>query len=109
MSIVFGQRVPQMSTQLAKALAQNTADLDHLLKPGSIPPIDLIPALRYVPERWAGWKRFCNQARERYRRFFGDLVDGCEARMHDGKGNGCFIETILEREHELGMTRDMIG
>ncbi|KAG9015638.1 hypothetical protein FRB90_004645 [Tulasnella sp. 427] len=109
MSVVFGQRIPQMSSQLAKGLAQNSADLDHLVKPGNTPPIDLIPAFKYIPERWAKWKTFCNESRDRHREYYAGLVNGCESRLQNGKGNGCFIETLLERQKELEMTKEMIA
>ncbi|KAG9015639.1 hypothetical protein FRB90_004646 [Tulasnella sp. 427] len=109
MSVVFGQRIPQMSSQLAKGLAQNSSDLDYLVKPGNTPPIDLIPAFKYVPERWAKWKTFCNESRDRLRDYYAAVVSGCETRLQNGKGNGCFIETLLERQKELEMTREMIA
>lgn len=106
--MVFGQRIPQPTSQLAKGLAHNCADLDYLVRPGNIPPIDLIPAFKYVPERWAKWKTFCNESKDRHRDYYSELVSGCESRIQSGKGNGCFIETLLERKEELGMTREMI-
>ncbi|KAG8949194.1 hypothetical protein FRC04_008992 [Tulasnella sp. 424] len=108
LSVVFGQRIPQPTSQLAKGLAHNCADLDYLVRPGNIPPIDLIPAFKYVPERWAKWKTFCNESKDRHRDYYSELVSGCESRIQSGKGNGCFIETLLERKEELGMTREMI-
>lgn len=103
--VVFGQRIPQMSSQLAKGLVLTS---NILVKPGNTPPIDLIPAFKYVPERWAKWKTFCNESRDRHRDYYDDLVGGCERRLQNGKGNGWFIETLLERKEELEMTREMI-
>lgn len=89
-------------------LAKNGEHLDALVRPGNTPPIDLIPLFKYVPERWAKWKILCRDLREDQRKFYSDLVEACETRVKNGQGNGCFVETLLERQEELGMTRDMI-
>lgn len=35
----------------------------HILLPGVYPPLDLVPALKYLPERWAPWLAACRRSR----------------------------------------------
>ncbi|KAG8949193.1 hypothetical protein FRC04_008991 [Tulasnella sp. 424] len=107
-SIVFGQRIPRHNSPLAATFRGNSEMLDYLLQPGNTPPVDLIPALKMVPERFAKWKTVCRTQREHIRSFYDGLVSMCEERMKRGDGNGCFVETLLERRESLGMTREMI-
>ncbi|KAJ7869854.1 cytochrome P450 [Mycena olivaceomarginata] len=47
-----------------------------LLEPGAVPPVDAIPILKRIPERWAKWKRDCKRVRDLQRaRYFGLLED----------------------------------
>ncbi|KAG8898386.1 hypothetical protein FRC00_002876 [Tulasnella sp. 408] len=82
--------------------------LDDLVKPGSTPPVDLIPILHYVPERWAKWKTLIRTQKEHHRVFYNWLLSTVETRMEEGRGNGCLIETLLSKREELGITREMI-
>ncbi|KAJ7830889.1 cytochrome P450, partial [Mycena olivaceomarginata] len=35
----------------------------HILLPGVYPPLDLVPALKYLPERWAPWLAACRRSK----------------------------------------------
>ncbi|KAG8899458.1 hypothetical protein FRB99_006703 [Tulasnella sp. 403] len=107
-AVVFGQRVARVTSWIARALANTSGTQDHLLTPGVTPPIDLVPLFKYVPERWAKWKTICRNARDAQRDMNDRLTTACEERLQNGRGNGCFIETLCERRQELGMTRDMV-
>ncbi|KAG8898385.1 hypothetical protein FRC00_002875 [Tulasnella sp. 408] len=91
-----------------RALSVQYQALDGLIKPGSTPPVDLIPALHYVPERWAKWKTLIRTQRERHGGFYDWLLGTVETRIEEGRGNGCLIETLLSSKEELGITREMI-
>ncbi|KIO23878.1 hypothetical protein M407DRAFT_15500 [Tulasnella calospora MUT 4182] len=103
-SIVFGQRIPRYDSPLAATFRGNTdvdvhpefQVLDDLVKPGSTPPVDLIPILHYVPERWAKWKTLIRTQKERHRVFYDWLLSTVETRIAEGRGNGCLIETLLK-------------
>ncbi|KAJ7729426.1 cytochrome P450 [Mycena olivaceomarginata] len=43
-----------------------------VLEPGATPPVDMIPILKYVPERWAKWKRDCAKTRKLQRDLYFD-------------------------------------
>ncbi|KAG9051644.1 hypothetical protein FS837_000031 [Tulasnella sp. UAMH 9824] len=107
-AIIFGRRLPRANSYAAVTLNENSQVLDDLVKPGSTPPVDLIPILHYVPERWAKWKTLIRTQKERHRVFYDWLLSTVETRMEAGRGNGCLIETLLSKREELGITREMI-
>jgi hypothetical protein len=77
------------------------------MEPGATPPVDMIPILKLVPERWAKWKRDCRKIRKRQRAMFFGLLNETILRLRQGEKNGSYMEEVLEREEELGLTREM--
>lgn len=51
-----GRRLDDMPPGYADAFFQSQADILKLSVPGAVPPVDVFPILRYVPEFLAGWK-----------------------------------------------------
>lgn len=84
-------------------------EVEALLEPGAHPPIDLMPILEYIPERWASWKGICRHLRAKQRGLYLRLRDQCETRMREGRRNGSFMESLFDQKEKLGLTRDMIG
>ena len=106
LSIVFGKRAPRFSTKEVSDFYHVQHKWEHLLFPGSYPPVDQLPWLKLVPERFAKWKRVCREVRELQQKLYFGLLDETENR---GAENGCFMETIIRRAHEWGLSREMIG
>ena len=79
---------------------------ENLLFPGAFPPVDQVPLLKHVPERFARWKRVCRQVRDLQHDLYFGLLEETEKR---GFENGCFMETIIRRAHEWGLNREMVG
>lgn len=79
------------------------------MEPGAHPPMDLIPILKRVPERFAAWKKLCKEVRRLQRTLYFSLLSECEQRIHEGRRNGSFMEGIIDRQEEFGMTREHVG
>jgi hypothetical protein len=79
------------------------------LEPGATPPLDYFPFLKYVPERWASWKKMCQFVRKLQRDMYFNLLDKTQERVRRGEGNGSYVETLVERREELGLNREMLG
>ncbi|KAJ7578559.1 cytochrome P450 [Mycena floridula] len=109
LSVVYGKRVPRDSTYEMKVFFEALSIWENVLDPSAHPPVDLLPFLKYVPERWAPWKRLCSRARYLQRGLYLGLVDECEKRIQRNEENGCYIETILQRQRELGIDREAIA
>lgn len=101
LSATFGTRCPRYNDSLASEFCSIERDFDELLDPGVHPPIDVVPLLQYVPERWAPWKTICRNLRIRQQTFYHGLMDSCERRMKDSRSNGCFLEDIIKNQESL--------
>ena len=106
LSIVFGKRAPRFSTKEVTAFYHVQHIWEYLLFPGSFPPVDQIPWLKYVPEMLAKWKQVCRQVRGLQRELYFGLLEETEKRSAE---NGCFMETIIKRADEWGLDREMVG
>lgn len=80
-----------------------------ILEPGALPPLDLIPILRYVPERWASWKGISKEVRRLQRKLYFGLVERCRLRIKSDRRNHCFMEYVLENQEKYNMSDEMIG
>ncbi|KAJ7359848.1 cytochrome P450 [Mycena albidolilacea] len=108
-SVLHGKRVPRYETEEVTRYITVMHEWIALLQPGAVPPVDAIPILKLIPERWAKWKRECKRIRHLQRaRYFGLLEDTRE-RMRQNQHNGSFMEVVLERQAELGMDDEMAG
>ncbi|KAG8933934.1 hypothetical protein FRC00_012674, partial [Tulasnella sp. 408] len=81
MSVVHGQRCPRYATPRAQNLIINLKTFSQLVRPGETPPLDLIPALKYVPERFAQWKTTLKNLRNAQREYYGGLMEETKQRM----------------------------
>lgn len=109
MSVAFGKRCPRYETEHLRLFFEMEHAWESLNEIGAQPPVDLIPILRYVPERWAPWKTLCRKVRSMQRELYLGLLDECEDRLRRGVGNGCYMEDIFEKREELGLDREMVA
>lgn len=109
-TLVYGKRWLQLSD--AETFFEGIDLLFNVIDPGAHPPIELFWPLKYVPyvERlgWAKWKPLCDYTKTLRGNLYGKLLEECEERLKNGVGVGCYIETILNNQARLGMTRDEI-
>ncbi|KAI0698161.1 cytochrome P450 [Cytidiella melzeri] len=106
LSVVFGKRAPRFATKEVTAFYHVQHIWEYLLFPGSFPPVDQIPWLKYVPEMFAKWKGVCREVRDLQRDLYFGLLEEAEKR---GTENGCFMETIIKRANEWNLDREMVG
>ncbi|KAJ7445976.1 cytochrome P450 [Mycena galericulata] len=109
LSVLCGKRAPRYETPETTAFFHVTHEYTSLLDIGATPPVDMIPLLKLVPERWAKWKRDCKNVRALHRALYFGLVDEAAERVRSGGENGSYIEEVLARQDEFGMDREMTG
>ena len=109
LAITFGIRAPRHDSKLVQQFCNLEHDWEDLIAPGHHPPVDLLPILRYVPERWAKWKGVCREMRVRQDGYYFGLLDSCDVRMQKEKQNGCFMEHILQEKEKFGLTREAVA
>ncbi|KAG8886909.1 hypothetical protein FRB98_000784 [Tulasnella sp. 332] len=107
--IVVGQRAPRPNSPLATELDRNTAVLNELFKVGGIPPVDLIPSLAHIPERWAAWKTKLFGLENRQKIYYSKLLKDTQARIEKGaSGRADMLSIACEKQDELKLTEDAI-
>ena len=86
-----------------------TFEPPRLQQPGVHPPVDLIPIMKYIPERWASWKTEVKITRNLQRKLYYGLLEHVETKLQTGSSNGCFMETVIEKGPGFGLDREAIG
>lgn len=77
-----------------------------LIEPGAVPPLDMLPILKYIPERFARWKMLANTAKRLQYALYSRLFKDVKAKIENGQTNGCWMETVVERGPSLGLDDD---
>ncbi|THV02733.1 cytochrome P450 [Dendrothele bispora CBS 962.96] len=108
-SVVYGIRAPNLK-------GQEITDFYHFLdlwnrynEPGRHPPVDLIPILKYVPMRWALWKREAKVVRNLRQAHYYSLLDRVQKRVDRGASFGAFMEQIVQDYESTGMDRELMA
>lgn len=109
LSVLYGTRAPRYESPATAAFFKAQHEWECLLEPGATPPIDMIPLLKYVPERFAKWKRNVRKTRDLQRAVYFGLLDKTKERMQSGEANGSYMEEILARKQEFGLDYENIG
>lgn len=109
LSVLFGKRAPRFETKEVSEFFEVQHMWEEVLNPGALPPIDFLPFLKYMPKILAPWKVKCDTTRYLQRKLYFGLLRETEERVAQGHENGSFMEQILARQEELGMSRELVG
>ncbi|CAL1707469.1 unnamed protein product [Somion occarium] len=109
LAVVFGIHCPTYENGFVAKLYSTLWEWEQVIRPGGVPPVDIFPILKYVPERWAAWKALCRDIRKNQRKIFFGLLDICEDRMNQDRRNDCFLEHVLDKREEYGLDCEMIA
>ncbi|KAK7687148.1 hypothetical protein QCA50_009651 [Cerrena zonata] len=96
LAAVFGVRCATSDNPFIAEFFETQRRFEHILRPGGAPPVDMIPILKYIPERWAPWKELCRDFRARQQKYFHRLQEKCVDRIAKDQRNGSFVEYLLE-------------
>ena len=80
----------------------------HALELGTMPPVDIFPILKYVPARFAPWKREVNEIRHLQETLYGRLLSDVEDRIKEGILLDVFMEKAIQNADEWGLNREML-
>ncbi|CAE6523007.1 unnamed protein product [Rhizoctonia solani] len=109
LSVLFGKRAPRFETQEVVDFFEAQHMWEQVLTPGALPPVDFLPFLKWMPRPLAQWKDYCDETRKRQRDLYFGLLRETEERVANGHENGCFMEEVLARQEEFGMSRELVG
>ncbi|KAK1990898.1 cytochrome P450 [Colletotrichum falcatum] len=99
MSSVFGTRGKDFSDEgRIKQFFACQAEWAGMLDQGAVPPFDVFPFLRHVPDAvtpWSGWKQRAAALKRKQNGLYHDLFEEAKARVEQGKGEGSFVSSLL--------------
>ncbi|KAG8916693.1 hypothetical protein FRC02_003649, partial [Tulasnella sp. 418] len=83
--------------------------ISELCEAGNTPPVDLLPILAYIPDMFVGyWKARCVTIDHTMQDLLWDLLRNAEKRLVEERGNGCYIEVMLQNAEEWDLNKDDI-
>ncbi|KAG8915144.1 hypothetical protein FRC02_004656, partial [Tulasnella sp. 418] len=105
-STVGGVRIPFTSSPLRDKFFHIYHLINEVTEPGHTPPVDLIPILNYLPDRFAmNWKARCDAIRQQLDDVLHVMVTGVEQRLREGRSVGCHLELMLQNAEEWQFDR----
>ncbi|TFK49876.1 cytochrome P450 [Heliocybe sulcata] len=110
LSVTFGKRAPHTRTRELLAFFEMHPLWERILMPGSYAPVDFLPFLKYVPERWAAWKGDCKRVKKMQEDLYFGLMEETKHRLEKkGQENGSYMETVIKKADEWGYNYQMVG
>uniref|UniRef100_A0A8H8CKL1 Cytochrome P450 n=1 Tax=Psilocybe cubensis TaxID=181762 RepID=A0A8H8CKL1_PSICU len=109
-SVLYGKPAPRIDSQDFTLFCDYFHHFTKMLSPGDAAPVDLFPVLKYVPERWAPWKKLWRKTRQLQRMLYFSLLDHTEQEFRHGPvGGGTIMEGLLEKMPGDVVNREMLG
>ncbi|KAL0767012.1 hypothetical protein CaCOL14_010583 [Colletotrichum acutatum] len=106
MSSVFGTRGKDFSDEgKIKKFFECQAEWAGMLDQGAVPPFDVLPFLRYVPDfltPWRGWKLRAADLKLKQNGLYHDLFEEAKARISQGKAGDSFVAGLLRDNEKEG-------
>ncbi|KAK6995986.1 putative cytochrome P450 [Favolaschia claudopus] len=106
-SVLYGKRVPRYDNEEMKQFNHIVRSFNILMAPGGAPPVDLIPVLKYIPERFAPWKTEARRIKNLQHKHYWTMLNDAKDRMLRGEGHGCCMEQVFKHQEELGMSDEL--
>ncbi|KAI0394139.1 cytochrome P450 [Xylariaceae sp. FL0594] len=104
----FGKRVKHY---VEGGEIQRFFDLEHdfatVMAPGFVPPYDIFPFLKFIPDfltPWRGWKQKTRSVGERQRALYRELFLGVKERMAQGRSQDCFLADVIRQQEKTRYT-----
>lgn len=106
MASLFGTRAKEFTeNSLIKRFFDMEHDWETLVAPGCLPPYDIFPLLKILPEfltPWRGWKQKARFLGQNQHALYRKLTDEVRQRIAQGRSRGCFLEDVLRDQEKNG-------
>ncbi|KAK9770477.1 putative Cytochrome P450 [Seiridium cardinale] len=106
MASVFGARGKEYSDgEKIKQFFTVQSEWAGLLDQGAVPPYDVFPFLRYIPDfvtPWRGWQKRAAALKARQSSLYHDLFEEAKERVDAGKGQSSFVASLLRNQERDG-------
>ncbi|KAF9463700.1 cytochrome P450 [Collybia nuda] len=109
-TIAYGQRAPFFDGDDVIEYYRAIDGVIRLISPGTYPPVDIIPILKYLPEWLAPWKAVGRDLKARRARYYQGLYRQAMENSRRGELTNrvqCFVEWLTEAD--LNLDREFIS
>ncbi|KXJ84916.1 cytochrome P450 [Microdochium bolleyi] len=108
-SVAYGLRSESYSTSHVIELYDIIDRFSTLLEPGALPPVDIFPLLRLLPESWFGnWVQKCTAIRLRMKKLYSGVLSKVLDRRRAHITRSSAIDYVLDRQDSLSMTQNQL-
>ncbi|KAF8520307.1 cytochrome P450 [Gautieria morchelliformis] len=106
--IVYGCRSPLITSEDVSDIIYVHPQFIDALEFGRLPPVDLFPILKLVPERFAKWKRIVKNIGSLHDTMYDRLLRKVESRMARGESTPGLMEEAIKEADEWGLDRELL-
>lgn len=79
------------------------------MEPGNTPPVDIYSFLHYIPQKLFGnWRSRAKEVRDEMCQLYGQYLDLVVSRRKKIGSTGSFMDTVLDQNEKLGLTRHQL-
>ncbi|KAF9525600.1 cytochrome P450 [Crepidotus variabilis] len=108
-SITYGCRFPRFDSKECADFYAMVDKWSELMEPGRHPPIDLLPILKLIPEKFAAWRQEAKVVRQMQHQLYFHMLDCVNDRFKHNQGVGAFMEDIIQKKDQLGLDRELMA
>ena len=85
-------------------------DWSEVMETGATPPVDILPILKWVPERFFGnWISHSRKVGKAMDSLYGRMISQVLERRSKSGNRGSFLDNILDQQEKLGLTRNELN
>ena len=104
---MYGIRSATVDTPHLVKLFELMEGFSEIMEPGSTPPVDIFPILKYLPESLFGnWRTRARDVGKKMDTLYGKMVSQVMKRRLASGSAGSFLDGILDKQDKLNLTRD---
>ncbi|KAJ7737916.1 cytochrome P450 [Mycena maculata] len=103
---IYGQRVSSLTTPGVQRFYKILHRFLHISVPGVYPPVDLFPALKYLPERYAPWIAACRRSKSELVKFHAELSMGAKERSTQPNADHQRDPSFMEYISNMGLSEE---
>ncbi|KAF8808942.1 hypothetical protein BYT27DRAFT_6541247 [Phlegmacium glaucopus] len=108
-SLVYGKSFPVYKDSQAEVYFKGVKLMNKINDQTKYPAMEIMPWIKYIPRWLAPWTGHCDFMKGVRNRLYDSLVDECDQEITAGRGTGCYIEKVLARQEELGLSRQDVS
>jgi cytochrome P450 len=104
LATVYGRRGKHAETN---RFFEINGEWSALLDPGAVPPLDVFPFLKYVPDwltPWRGWRERADDLKRNQDAEYTELFQHARDRVAQGKADDSFVARLLMEQENEGYT-----